>query len=201
MPGTHSFGEVTFSLADLLVCAYNITLDQFQGEVVALADGQMLKVEPEADTDRQRGYGAIVRTLAVPIGAKLTLGMGGIHVASYLIMTGAETNTSDTTPNQVRTLDDNAGATAALPYFGVIGLGITDDGGYAAIGMKACKLDKQPDYTLDGTANKFNISETAGYAVPISNKLFRRKFYETTTLWTAPANATQFGQFFSVPAL
>ena len=77
-------------------------------------------------------------------------------------------------------------------YTGVIGVAATDDGGYAVVGLQACKLNSQPVFTLDGNENKFNLSETEGYAVPVNSKLTRIKFYETASTFTAPTSGANF---------
>lgn len=198
MPGTHSFGEISYTLTDLLVARYDFTAGTY-GTPVALADGQMMAVEPEADTDQLRGYGQKTRVLSVPVGAKITLGQGGVDIAALVVIAGVSTQTSGTTPNRVRTVDMTAGG-SGLPYFGVIGVVATDDGGYAVIGLQAVKLDTFPKFTISGTENKFNLSETAGYAVPVSSKLQRIKFFESAAGWTAPASGANFAAFFSTPA-
>lgn len=198
MPGTHSFGEISYTLTDLLVARYDFTAGTY-GTPVALADGQMMAVEPEADTDQLRGYGQKTRVLSVPVGAKITLGQGGVDIAALVVIAGVSTQTSGTTPNRVRTVDMTAGG-SGLPYFGVIGVAATDDGGYAVIGLQAVKLDAFPKFTISGTENKFNLSETTGYAVPVSSKLQRIKFFESAAGWTAPASGANFAAFFSTPA-
>ena len=127
MPGTHSFGEVSYTLTDLLVARYDFTAGTY-GTPVALADGQMLKIEHEADNDQLRGYGQKTRLLTVTVGAKITLGQGGVDMAAMVIIAGVSTATSGTAPNRVRSVDFPAGG-AGLPYWGVIGVAATDDGG------------------------------------------------------------------------
>jgi hypothetical protein len=190
MPGTHSFGEVSYTLTDLLVARYDFTAGTY-GTPVALADGQMLKIEHEADNDQLRGYGQKTRLLTVTVGAKITLGQGGVDMAAMVIIAGVSTATSGTAPNRVRSVDFPAGG-AGLPYWGVIGVAATDDGGYAVVGLQACKLNSQPVFTLDGNENKFNLSETEGYAVPVNSKLTRIKFYETASTFTAPTSGATF---------
>lgn len=202
MPGTHEFAEVSFTLSDLIVMKYNITTGGFIGAPVSLADGQLLEIDPEADTDKQRGYGAIKRTLSVTIGAKIKLAAGGVDIDAAAIIYGLLTQSSGADPNQVRTADVGAGG-SGLPYWSVIGVSPTDDGGVAVVGLKANKLDKVPKWTLDGKANKFNMSEADGYSIPVDtnvNRFFRVKFYQTASDWSAPTNGTQFSAFFSAPA-
>ena len=198
MPGINSFGEVSYTLTDLLVARFDFNAGTY-GNPVALSNGQMAEIEVEADNDQLRGYGQKTRLLSVNVGAKVMIGQGGIDIAALVIMAGVSTQTSGTTPNRVRTVDFSAGG-AGLPYFGMIGVAATDDGGYAAVGLKAVKLNSFPKFTLDGKENKFNMSETEGYAVPVSSRLHRIKFFETASDWTAPTTGANFLAFFSTPA-
>lgn len=199
MTGTSEFGEVSFTLSDLLVAAYNITANTY-GTPVSAALGQTLDIDPEHDTDKLPAYGVTGRLLSVTRGAKIKIGHGGVDV-DFLAVTGGVSNyTSNLTPNQRRRTRYPAGG-AGLPYFGAIGVTATDDGGIAAVGLQACKLDKFPKFTADGKTNKFNMSESEGYAIPIaisgSLYLMTVRTYETASLWTAPANGTDFLAFFS----
>ncbi|TXH08855.1 MAG: hypothetical protein E6R03_17515 [Hyphomicrobiaceae bacterium] len=198
MPGTNSFSEVSYTLTDLLVARYDFNAGTY-GNPVALSNGQMAEIEVEADNDQLRGYGAKTRLLSVNVGAKVVIGQGGIDIAALVIMAGVSTQTSGTTPNRVRTVDFSAGG-AGMPYFGMIGVAATDDGGYAVIGLQAVKLNSFPKFTLDGKENKFNVSETEGYAVPVGGYLQRIKGLETRSDWTAPTSGANFLAFFSTPA-
>lgn len=204
MPGTQEFGEVFYVLADLIVASYDSAADTF-GTPVALAEGQQLLVEPEGDTDQLRGYGAIVETLSIPTGAKLTLSAGALDRSAFRILTDWYDQTSASTPNRVVTVDLKMGADGALPNFGAIGLAVTAQGGRIAVGVQKCRLNMQPKFTLDGQANKFVIQEIEGFASPVTRNSvqqgIRLKIYETASDWTAPANAADFKAFFTAPAV
>lgn len=192
----HQFAEVSYTLTDLIVAAYNIN-DGSYGTPARFADGQLLVSEPEADTDKLRGYGQYTRGLTVPIGARTQLKGGGVDFDVLAIIAAANIESSGSAPNRVRTVRFPVGG-SGLPYFGVIGVSATDDGGVAVIGLEAVKLDTVPKYTMDGEANKFNIFETAGYAFPqTAGVLETLKTYETASDWTRPVDGAAFKAFFS----
>lgn len=199
MPGTSEFGEISYTLTDCLISPYNKVANTF-GAVTSLAVGQTVEIEPEADNDQLRGYGVKSALLSVIVGAKLKVGMGGVDISALAAMAGVSNYTSGLTPNQKRRTRFGAGG-GGLPYFGLIGVTATDDGGYMACGLQACKLNTYPKYTLDGKENKFNMSETEGYAIPINiggvAYLMTGRTFETPGDWTAPTDAASFLAFFS----
>ena len=198
MPGTSEFAEIAYTLTDCVVAAYNPTANTY-GTPAALAHGQVVEVEPEADQDKLRSYGAYARGLSVLIGAKLKVKHGGIDFSVLAILTGMSNYTSGLTPNQVRTSDVDAGG-QGLPRFGLLGVAATDDGGNLVVGLRNCLLDMFPKWTLDGEANKFFIGDTSGYAFAVSGMLIRAKAHETASLWTAPTTGADFLAFFTSPA-
>lgn len=199
MPGTFEFAENNFTLSDCIVAVYNKTANTY-GTVDSLASGQTVDVDYDTDNDQQRGYGVVTGVLSVVVGAKLKIAAGGLDFSCLAIMAGVSNYTSNLTPNQRRRTRGPAGG-GGLPYFGLIGVGPTDDGGLAAIGFQCCKLNQYPKFTLNGKDNKFNVSEMEGYAIPvnISNASYLPtiRTYETSSLWTAPNDAASFLAFFT----
>jgi len=199
VPGTREFAEIAYTLTDCIVAAYSKTLNSYSTPI-ALADGQMIEIEPEADNDKLPSYGVTGALLSVLRGAKVKLGAGGVDFDAFAAMTGMSNYTSGLTPNQKRTTRVRAGG-SGLPYFGVIGVAPTDDGGLEAVGLQCVKLDAFPKFTLDGKANKFNMSETDGYAIPIAVasvlELIQIESYEQASMWTAPATGANFLAFFT----
>lgn len=192
---TRPFGEVSYTLKKLIVASYNIVANTY-GTPAVVADGQMMVSEPEADTDKMRGYGVFTRGLAVPIGATVTFKAGGIDIEALKIVAGATVTTTGTAPNRIRKVTLPAGG-AGLPYFGVIGVSATDDGGVAVIGLQAVKLDTVPRYEANGEENKFNVMETTGYAFPQGGVLETIKFYETEADFDAPDTGAEFLAWFT----
>jgi hypothetical protein len=168
--------------------------------VASLAVGQTVEIEPEADNDQLRGYGVKTALLSVIVGAKTKIGMGGVDISVLAILAGVSNYTSGLTPNQKRRTRFGAGG-GGLPYFGLIGVTATDDGGYMALGLQCNKLNTFPKYTLDGKENKFNLSETEAYAVPVNISsvayLMTGRTFETPGDWTAPTDAASFLAFFT----
>lgn len=195
MPGTSEFGEIAYTLTDLIVAYYD-KINDLYGTPSAMAVGQQLVVDPQSDTDELRSFGVIGELLSVPTHAKLTLDAGGVDFSAFAAITGDNTVTSGSSPNQRRTQDRAAGG-QGLPYFGVIGVGATTGGGVAIVGLRCCMLDKKPKYVLDGKANKFNMSSAEGKAIPLAGKLERLRQYQTASDWTAPATGSDFKNFFS----
>lgn len=181
------------------LAAYNITANTYSTPA-DLAIGQIVEVEPEADNDQLRSYGSIKRLLTVVIGAKLKIGMGGVDISAMAIMCGISNYTSGLTPNQMRRSLWGAGG-SGLPYFGMIGTMASDDGGILAVGLQCCKLNTFPKFTLDGKANKFNVSETDAYAVPVAissvDYVMVTRAFETASGYVAPTTGANFLTFFN----
>lgn len=199
MSGTSEFGEVSYTLTNCTIAAYSITGNTYSTPA-DLAIGQTVEIEPDSDNDELRSYGVKARILSVVTGAKVKVGMGGVDISILAIMGGISNYTSGLTPNQMRRSLFPAGG-AGLPYFGLIGLMATDDGGAMAVGLQAVKLNSYPKYTLDGKENKFNMSETEGYAVPVTissaSELMVIRTYETAANYTAPTTGANFLAFFT----
>lgn len=189
------FAEVSYTLRDLYVAAYNRNANTY-GTPARVEGGQLLVSDPESDTDKLRAYGQIERGLAVVIGAKVQLKAGGVDFSALAILAGLTNAVSGSTPNQVRTSKVGAGG-SGLPYFGALGVAAVDDGGVAVIGLPCVKLDTFPKWTMDGEQNRYNISDVAGYAFPIGGYLETIKTYETLQDWAAPDDGAEFLAFFS----
>lgn len=202
MQGTLAFAELIYCLSGMIVAAYNDVTDTYSTPV-AVTFGNQLIVEPEADTDKLRGYGAIAATLAIPIGAKLTFGAGSVDKDVMVVVAGYNFYNSGVTPNQVYTEDLRSGGDGDLPRFGVIASGLSTAGGLLVLGLNSCQLDAPPKFSLDGKENKFNMSEVGGYAVSVlrstKQQLWRRKFYETASDFTVPNSGANFKAFFTAP--
>jgi hypothetical protein len=200
MPGTHDFGEVAYTLTDLLVAAYDPVADTYSTPI-SVADGQMLTSEPESDNDKMRGYGKITRLLSVPIGTKISIKAGGLDYDALAAIAGVTNVVSGTVGSYIRRSLFPAGG-RGLPYFGVIGVAATDDEGVAVIGHRMVKLDVLPKIDFNGETNKFIVYETAGYsAIPSAyTDLFVMKTYEDSTDFTAPTTGGNFKTWFAAEA-
>lgn len=199
MPGSIEFSENSYTLVDVIVAAYNKTANTY-GTPAALAQGQIVEVEPQADNDQLRGYGVITALLSVITSAKIKVGAGGVDSNVMAILGGITNATSGSGSNQVRVQKWNAGG-SGLPYFGMIGVAATDDGGYKIIGLQCCKLDAFPKYTLDGKENKFNLSETDGMAIPVAistvSQLIIARDVQAASDWVAPLVGANFLTYFT----
>jgi hypothetical protein len=199
MPGSPEFAEISYVLTDCIVAAYNKFANTYSTPA-ALANGQKVVIEAEADNDKLRGYGAYTAGLSVITGAKVVMGYGGVDVSIMTIIAGVSDSSSGSTPNRVRRNLWAAGG-AGLPYFGLIGTAATDDGGLLVVGCQAVKLNTFPTYTLDGSENKFNINETDGYAFPVAisgtSYVMVARLIETASTWVAPTTGGAFLSFFT----
>lgn len=199
MPGVPEFAEISYVLTDCIVAAYNKPANTYSTPE-ALANGQKVVIEPEADNDKLRGYGAYTAGLSVVTGAKVTVGYGGVDINVMSIMAGMSDTSSGTAPNRVRVNRWAAGG-SGLPYFGLIGTAATDDGGLLVVGCQAVKLNTFPTYTLDGSENKFNVNETDGYAFPVAisgtSYVMVTRLIETASTWVAPTTGATFLSFFT----
>lgn len=200
--GSLEFGEKNYTLNDIYVSQYNITANTYN-VVQTGAIVQMIKVESTADNDVLKGSGASVAALSVVTDAKITWGQGALDRSLFTEICGMSNTTSNSAPSQIARVRAQAGG-AGLPYFGIIATGPTDDGGLFAFGLQCCKLDKFPDFALDGKTNKFNMAETGGIALPVavsgSNDLFHWKVYQLASTFVAPTNAATFLTFFTTTA-
>lgn len=195
MPGTKQFAYVSYTLTDCLVARYDIVANTYSAPQY-LYSGQSVEVEPEADNDELRGYGVKTALLSVIVGGKITVGAGGIDFNALQEMSGSSNATSGSAPSQFRHTTFSAGG-SGLPYFGLVGLAATDDGGYLMIGLPCCKLSTFPKITADGKENKFNMSETSGAFIPISGTAMYTKGLQSTSSWVAPITGTQFKALFT----
>lgn len=155
----HEFGEVAFTLTELVVATYNITTGAV-GSAVPIEDGQTLDITPMGDTDELKAFGRIKHMLSIPTHAEFKGGYGGISRSALAVITGNAEVESGTTPS--RTFFQNMVAGGVLPYFAIAGRALVEGGGSLAVGLKACMLDKLPAISFDGKANKFIVSEFSG---------------------------------------
>jgi hypothetical protein len=199
VPGTREFAELNYTLSDVIVAQYLKTTNTY-GPPASLSDGQMVEIEFEADNDKLPSYGRFGALLSVIKGAKLKFGAGGVD-ADVLHAIGGMTNTTSGAAGSRRRKSRLLAGGAGMNYFGLIGSGPTDDGGLIVIGLQAAKLNTFPKWTLDGKTNKFNMSETEGYAIPVtigsSSVLPTIEFWEDEADYTAPASAANFLAFFT----
>lgn len=190
------FGEVLYSLNEVLVVSYDIVADTY-GTPAGLEGDQEFEVDPQTDTDTLRDSGKMVRKLAITVGANIKIAAGGFDWNVLAILFDAATSTSGGTPNQVRTITY---PNKSLPYFGAMGVAETDDGGVAVVGLRCAKLQKRAKYMFDGKTNKFMINDDLnGEALFVGDVLEEVKGYETKADWTAakPTDGAGFKAFFS----
>ncbi len=189
-----AFGEVMYTMSGLLVASYNPTADTY-GTPALVSGGQTLDVEPEADTDQLREYGAIVETLAVIKGAKLKFSTGGYDYSVVAILSGFAEVISGTDPNQKRTMKVK-GSGRGMGYFGAIGEAEATDGSKVLVGLPKAMLNTFPKAMMNGQEVKFSTSETEGYASanPAKDVMVLQVWQAN---WTRPTTGAEFKTFFA----
>ena len=162
-----------------------------------------LKLNPEFDTDVARVASRKARSIAVKVGARVTLNFLGCDFDVKVIMTGLDLVESGAASKRQRFGYVEAGGTG-LPYFGLIATGPTDDGGLFMGGIACLKLENEGNWRLDGNENKLSTGELMADALsvtfeqgPLSNRVEYSIFdivrtFEDPDLFIAPTNATTF---------
>lgn len=155
---TRGFSEVVFTLVDVRIAAYNILADTF-GTAIVVPEPQTYEVTPEADNDSIKATGKLTHLLSVLTHVSFKMSTAGIPFEALAIMSGASTNSSPTTQ---KTSKQSAGG-AGMPYFGIVGKLVGEQGDDLHLGLPVCKLDKSPGWKAE--QNKFLIGECAGKAI------------------------------------
>jgi hypothetical protein len=148
-----------YTITDLRVARWDGT--QY-GTVVALAEGQTLQFEPQADTDEKKSYGLIRRLLTVITHVNFTIGIGLVQADAIWSMTGVTQSVSGSGASLTQRLRLDAGG-SGLPYFGVLGNFASDDLGDVIMGLPLCKLDTSP--SLSSEQNQFILPESSGKGI------------------------------------
>jgi len=192
------FGEVLFSLNEILIAPYNILTDLYTSDPALMDFDQQVEIEFETATDELWDSGKKARKLAVITGAKLKIAAGSFDWNVIAMLLGTTNETSGTTPNRVRAIT----YPEQLPYFGLIGVADSDDdpAGVAVIGVRCAKLDKPFKYTFNGKDPKFVVNDDiAGTALFVGSMLVRPKIYETASDWATarPTTGALFKSFFA----
>lgn len=186
-----------YTLNRVMIAAYDFSAGTYSTPVSLAAD-QQFTIEPETDTDQLRDSGQIARLLTVYIGAKITIGAGGMDFDEMAIMEGGTKTTSTDGSDDILALKTASGG-AGLPYFGVIGEAASDTGNVVVAGVRAIKLDMPLKKEFSGTENKFLVQEATGYAVAINNVVDVIKDFPDAASWASnmPVNGYDFGAFFT----
>ncbi len=180
-----TFGEVAFTLVDLQVAP--VTSSGY-GTAVDLDYQQVMEIEPQHDTHEIKAGGKLVELLSVVTHANFKISQGLVDQEALAVIAGTTATTSGTTPNQTKTTDLEGGG-AGLPYFGVIGKLVSNDGAALMIGLPKCKLDAAP--ATKSEQNQFVMAEASGRAIADSNGIIVRYQAQET------AGNIDFSTFFS----
>jgi hypothetical protein len=148
-----------YTITDLRVARWDGTE---YGTVVALAEGQTLQFEPQADTDEKKSYGLIRRLLTVLTHVNFNIGVGLVQANAIWVMAGVTQSVSGSGDSLTQRLRFDAGG-SGLPYFGVVGNFASDDLGDVIMGIPLCKLDAPP--SLSSEQNQFILPESSGKGI------------------------------------
>lgn len=158
-----AFGDKPLALKDLQIAPLNA--DGTYGTAVALPIGRKLIVKPNALVSKLPGYMGKTAAVATLVqDAEVTIDGGGMPKEFLAAVLGTSVVTEGVTPNQVKSLDIEAGKN--LPYFGVIGVSDDDDGGDTHVGLPKVKLTELPEWTQQNEDSVFVMSEMKGIAIP-----------------------------------
>lgn len=175
-----AFADVIYTITDIRV-AKLLASGSYHTTSFSLLLGSEMSFSFSADNDQIKSYGLLAALLSIITGVEGTLKQASIDRDGIYVLTGTDAESSGSTPNQQVTMDVLAGG-AGLPYFGAVGNFAADDGGNALVGLRKCKLDTWPAWTVE--QNRFRITDTPFKAIPIdttTRKLVRIRPYETAT--------------------
>jgi hypothetical protein len=175
------FATVVYTIRNIKVSRLNVVAETYDTVSYSLSLGSEMSFTFTADQDQLKSYGMLAALLSILTGIEGTLNQAAIDPPVLNIIAGQDAVSSGSTPNQVRTMDVLAG-NSGLPYFGAVGDFATDDGGNVMVGLRKCKLDTFPAWTVE--QNKFRIAEVAFKAIPLNTsgrKLARIRSNETAT--------------------
>lgn len=187
-----------YTLNRIQVAAYDPDTGVYSSPLSLEADHQFM-VEPETDTDKMRDSGQITRGLSVYVGAKVTIGYGGLDFDELAVLEGGtKTAYVDAAAKSIPVLKTAPGG-SGLPYFGAIGEAASDGGEVIVVGLAAVKLDTPLKKEFNGTENKFMVQEAAGYAFAVNGIVDLIKEFEDDAHWAThlPTDGTEFGEFFT----
>lgn len=192
-------GELIYSLYEILIASYTASTDTY-GTPISLDADQAFNVEPRFDNDELRDSGGIGELLSVKIGLQVKIQQGGLSLAAVDAMTGSTTVTESGSGSTLIRKHTPRQSGDDLPLFGAIGVGPSaNDGSVLVVGLRAVKLNKEPNIMFDGTANKFVIQEGDGQAKHVSGVFDLWRSYATRTLWETnkPTDGSQFKAWFT----
>lgn len=157
-----AFGDKPFGLKQLKVA--RLKADGTYETAVLLPEGRKLVMAAKTVTSKLPGYlGATAAVATVVQDAEVTIDGGTVPRDFLAAVLGLTVATSGTTPSQEKGLDLEV--RKALPYFGVIGVAIDDDGGDTHFGLPKVKLTELPEWTAQNEDNLFVMSSMKGLAI------------------------------------
>lgn len=131
-------GGPTFGLQDVKVAAYTAT-NTYSSEVDIMSV-QALNTVMRVVTAELTGDDKITATASRPVGAQITMRMGGVSLSALEVMIGNTATSSIASPNNVKNWRVNGGE--SLPYFGLTGrsLGAEDPTEDTLVFLPKCKI-------------------------------------------------------------
>lgn len=172
-------GERPAILSGIIIAAY--TSPGVYGTPVSMGDSMRMLADPQADNDDIKSDGYLAHLLTVVTHAMVEFSGGGVEFDVLTILNGESTTTSGDTPAQTETMNQRVGLD--LPYFGIVGRALGEDGGDIHVGFYRVKLDKPAPWEL--RQNEFVLSEFTGKAARETlasvNKIGRYRQHETVT--------------------
>jgi hypothetical protein len=190
-----AYGETVFTLTNLIVAAWD---GANYGAPVTVGHRQKMNIEPQFDTDTIKAGGMMRAALSVATHNTFTLEYAKLQSTVLAVIAGETPSTSGVTPSQ-KTAFGLVGGGAGMPYFGVIGVFASEDGGNILVGLPLCKLDKYP--AMGNDQNQFAVYSVSGTGIAneVSSAPSQLVFFEQNeTAATAPADAAAVDTFFGI---
>lgn len=175
---TVNYGDVVFTLIDLKVAPW-LAGNTYSPTAVTLGYSSEMSFQVNSDTDQIKAFGMLVELLAVITHAEGKIKNAAVDSEATYVLSGFATTSSGTTPSRTGTLDILGGG-AGLPYFGAVGAFAGLNGAGILVGIRKCKLDTIPGWTVE--QNKFRMAETGfkGIVPDTSTRsLLKIRKYET----------------------
>lgn len=181
-------GGPTFGLQDVKVATYTATATY--GTEVDIMSAQALNTVMRVVTAELTGDDKITATASRPVGAQITMRMGGVSIAALEVMIGNAATSSVASPNQVKTFRVAGGE--SLPYFGLTGRAIGAENAAEDTLVFLPKVKVMSDFNLIQLSyGEFSVPEVTLMAVADASygivNLIQRES-GSTTVEVPPAN-------------
>lgn len=186
------FGEIIYNITNMYV-ARPLGGGVF-GPPARLAYLGKFTFEFQSTQDSIRAYGLVAERITIAEEGQGTIEQATLEAVPLQIMTGEDSSSSGTTPNQVVTTDHHVGG-AGLPYWAWICEYASLDGARMIAGNPKSIFDKKPGFM--GDQNKFAL-RNAGFNMLTPDTAIRKilRTLRVESTYTLPTDSAGFATFF-----